>query len=108
MAVEVALRNQMLDLLDQAVQASIHSADPGDTGANQIGARQPITWSAAASGSKATTGPVAFDVPAATTVQVVGLWDAGGVFLAAGPLDTPETFTGAGTYTVNVVTATLT
>jgi hypothetical protein len=74
-------KNKMLDGLDESVSGAIthigvgNLTDPG-TGANYGGteatggspayARQAVTWGAAASGQKANTGALTFDVPAGT------------------------------------------
>ena len=86
-------------------QASLHSADPGQNGANEISggspayARKAVTFGAAASGSitQSGTDPV-FDVPAGATVAFVGYW-AGAVFVASDAV-TSETYGGQGTYTL--------
>lgn len=101
-------RNLMLDQLGTvAVFASLHTASPGAGGANEVSggspayARKAITWSAAASSSKAASNSPVFDVPAGTTVAFVGLWSlaTGGTFY--GYFDvTDEVFAGQGTYTL--------
>lgn len=71
-----------------ATHASLHSADPGTTGANEITggspayARKALTWDAGTSDGQVTATAV-FDVPANQAVTYVGLWDAatGGTFL---------------------------
>lgn len=76
-------------LLDSAVSGSLEQGTPhlglhtalGSGGAEVTGgspayARQAITWSAAASGSKSISGTETFDVPAGTTVMAVQLWSA--------------------------------
>jgi hypothetical protein len=98
----------MLDHLGtEAVYASLHSADPGDTGANEISggspayARKAITWNAAAAGSMDDSNVPVFDVPAGTTVAFVGFWSAltSGTFYGAADV-TDESFTNQGTYTL--------
>jgi len=92
-----AAKNLMLDALDESIATgakfgSLHTAY-SSTGTNEVTggspayARKGMTWSAASSGSKATSASAVFDVPAATTVRWVGLWDTvtGGVFLGMGP-----------------------
>lgn len=94
-----AAKNLMLDQLDESLATgadfgSLHTAY-STTGASELTggapayARKGITWSAAASGSKAlsATLPV-WDVPAATTVAWFGGWDAvtAGNFLFMVPL----------------------
>ena len=70
-------KNQLLDATD-VTHASLHTAFPGDTQANEVTggspayARKSVTFGAASGGSKATTGTAVFDVPAGTTVRWVG------------------------------------
>lgn len=101
-------KNAMLNALGAAaLYGSLHSADPGTTGANEISggspayARKSLSWAAAAGGSKAlqATFPV-FDVYA-TTVAYVGMFSAasGGTYYGHWDV-TDEVFAGQGTYTV--------
>lgn len=84
-----AARNVALDGLDEAITAGIkyvgvHSAaDPGTgasanageaTGGSPAYARQPVTWGAAASGVKANSGALTFDVPPGTYAFLT-LWN---------------------------------
>jgi len=111
MSLTVALRDDMLDAIDGvAVFASLHSADPGDDGGDQVGDREPITWSDASNGSKVSAAAVTFTVPADGHVAYGGLWDAetGGNFLGGGPLSAAEDFAAEGTYVLDTVTITLT
>ena len=76
-------------LLDSAVAAgllttphmSLHTAFP-PSGANEVAggspayARQPFTWSPAATGAKSIAAPELFDIPAGTTVRAVAAYDA--------------------------------
>lgn len=88
--------------------ASLHTASPGDTGANEVSggspayARKAIAFNAASGGTMddSTNGAV-FDVPASTTVTHVGFWSAStaGTFLGYADV-TDETFSGQGTYTL--------
>lgn len=70
---------------DQALTASLHTADPGTTGASEVTggspayARQTITW-ADGSTDGVVTGVATFDVPTGTTVTYVALWGASNVF----------------------------
>ena len=108
MGLNVTAKNLMLDALAAvAVFVSLHSADPGATGANEISggspayARKAGTWNAAAAGSLDNSNVPAFDVPAGTTVAFVGFWSAvtGGTFY--GFIDvTDEVFAGQGVYTL--------
>ena len=62
--------------------ASLHSAYPGNTGANEIAggspayARKAKTWNASSSASVDDSNAPTFDVPASTTVGWIGLWSA--------------------------------
>jgi hypothetical protein len=105
-------KNIMLDALaGQALFASLHTADPGTSGANEVSgggyARQSITWFAASAGNLDNNANPTFSVPAGT-VSWFGLWTAssGGTLLATGDL-TDETFVLAGTYTLTDVDVTL-
>jgi len=101
-------KNAMLNALGAlAVFASLHSADPGDTGTNEISggspayARKAITWNGAGSGTMDDSNVPVFDVGAGKTVLYVGLWSlvTGGVFYGSA-LVTSETFGAQGTYTL--------
>lgn len=91
-------RHQALLSLDEAATngakyASLHTAYSA-TGTNEVTggspayARKALTWDAAASSAKALNANITFDVPASTTVQFVGFWDAvtAGNFLGMVPL----------------------
>lgn len=115
MALTNAAKHVMLDqLATVAVWASLHTADPGLTGANEVTggspayARKAITWNAAASGALDNNANPVFDVPASTTVTHFGLWSAAtnGTFYGGGDL-TDETFAGQGTYTLTDADITL-
>lgn len=101
-------KNTMLGALPSAPYVSLHSADPGDTGANEISGGSPAysrevgALAAASSSSRALTVATEHDVPPSTTVAYVGLWSAAsaGTFYGAFAV-TSETFTGQGTYQVD-------
>jgi len=103
-------KNSMLDHLGtEAVFASLHTSDPGDTGTAEhstsggspVYARKAITWGTAGGGALAHGGAPVFDVPAGRTVLYVGMWSlvTGGVFYGAA-LVTQEDFGAQGTYTL--------
>lgn len=102
-------RNLMLDSGFAPGYASLHSADAGATGDNELSggspayARKAITWGSAASGTRSSTNSQVFDVPAGSTVAEVGYWSApsGGTFYGSRAV-TSESYTGQGTYTVAV------
>lgn len=120
MPLQAAVRNQMLDTLRvttspslQATHASLHTADPSTSGANEVTggspayARQSITWSAASAGSLAASNQPVFNVPA-TTVAFVGLWNnvSAGTWLGSADV-TDEVFAAQGTYTLTAATIAL-
>lgn len=108
MPYSTAGKNKMLNALAPAT-LSLHSADPGDTGASELSggspayARKAASYGAASGGSKASSAAVTFDVPAGATVAYVGHWDSSSVWLG-GDAVTQETFAGQGTYTVDTDT----
>lgn len=117
MSITDAGKNTMLDAFPAvATFASLHTADPGLTGANEVAggspayARQSITWNAASAGNLDSSNQPVFDVPAGTTVTHVGLWDAvsAGTFEGGGALSSSETFTGQGTFSLTDADVTLT
>jgi hypothetical protein len=94
----------LLDTLDATTtHVSLHTADPGSTGASEVAggsyARQALDWSPA-SGSTKAAAQVMFQVPGSTTITHYGLWSAasGGTFRGGTELDAPETFVLAGPY----------
>ena len=88
--------------------ASLHTASPGDTGANEVSggtpayARKAITFGAAAAGAIDSSVVPVFDVPGSTTVTHVGFWSAltAGTFLGFADV-TDEVFAAQGTYTLS-------
>jgi hypothetical protein len=81
--------------------ASVHSDDPGDTGANETSlARAPISWEVT-DGVLRIAAPVLLDVPAGP-VNHFGLWTDTGRFSGSGEL--PEViFTTQGVYLLDSV-----
>jgi len=101
-------KNAMLDALaGLAVFASLHEADPGESGTNEISGgapayiRKAVAWNPAAAGSIDSSNQPVFDVGAGKTVLYVGFWSAesAGVFYGAA-LVTEEVFGAQGTYTL--------
>lgn len=93
------LRNQAFTP-PATVYASLHTADPGETGASEASggsyARQAITWNAAASGSMTNNGAINFTVMPAATITGIGIWDAAsnGNFLWGGTTTSKTTNAG--------------
>ena len=103
-------KNLMLDALaDSASHVSLHSADPGTNGANEIAGgspayvRQAVTFDPASGGEMSMDGVATFDVPASTTVAYFGVWSSvsGGTFYGGGALSASEDFTAQGQYVLN-------
>ena len=72
---------------------SLHTADPGTTGASEVTggtyARVAVTWTASSAGSPATNaGALTINVPASTTVAYFGIWSAitAGTYMIGGAL----------------------
>jgi|YelNatPaOPRAMG01_1025707.scaffolds.fasta_scaffold66889_1 hypothetical protein len=103
--ISTAAKNYALDgLLQATLTASLHTADPGATGANEVSgggyARASITFSAAGNGQSATSAAVTWLNLPAVTVTHVGIWR-GGVFLFGAPLTQSRTVqAGDGLYMV--------
>jgi hypothetical protein len=81
-----------------AVYVSLHTADPGETGANEVSgggyARQQVTFNAPVVGAQTTmtnSALLRWDNMPAVTITHVGLWDAAsaGNPLWFGPLSAP-------------------
>lgn len=97
MTFPAATLNTMLDALT-FTHASLHTAFPGSTGANEVTggapayAKKAIVMNASSGGSRALNAAVVFDVPA-TTVRWVGYWN-GATFLDCAPNGggTPKNF----------------
>ena len=93
MPIAASLANAWLDTLRNvaaqyaAVYVSLHTDDPGSTGANEVTggsyARQLLTLSAPSDGQTSNSADIIFDNMPAVTVTHIGLWTAatGGTFL---------------------------
>ena len=75
-----------------ALYASLHTADPGSTGASELSggsyARQSISFGAPSSGTAASSATINFTGLPAATITHIGLWDAvtAGTFHQSGAL----------------------
>ena len=98
----------MLSALGQ-MYFSVHTDDPGITGANEVSggtpayARAQATTLPIVNGLMSFSTPIYLDIPAGVTVKYVGIWDAatGGTFLVS-YLASPMVFSEQGTYEVAV------
>lgn len=116
MALSVSGRNDAANGIAGGITyMSLHTADPGANGINEVlgGApayiRKAVTWGAAANGQVGITNQPVFDVPGQTTIGYFGLWTAAtnGQFKGGGALSATETFGAQGTYTVTSATVTV-
>lgn len=93
---------------------SIHTADPGTTGASEVSggsyARQAVSWSAAASGVKSNSASTSTPIPISTTISFFGTWSlvTAGVYAIGGPLSATITFVTAGSFTIAAAGLTVT
>ena len=103
-------KNAMLSgLTGVALFCSLHTADPGTTGATELTggtpayARKAITWTAPAAGATSNSVALVFDVPAAT-IGWMSYWSAvtAGTCYGGHPLDLSQTFASQGTYTIAI------
>lgn len=89
-----------------ATHGSVHTADPGTTGASEVTggspayARMPLTWAFGTTGTA--TSSATFNIPAAITAAWTGLWSAltGGIFRDKADI-VDQAFASQGTLTVN-------
>lgn len=94
---------------NNATHISLHTADPGTTGASEVTggspayARKAATWGAGTAGDGVVTVTVTFDVPGGVTVTHVGVWNAltAGTFLDKAAV-TSQAFASQGTYQVTL------
>jgi hypothetical protein len=83
MALQTAALNAAANGIgDIAVQMSLHTADPGGTGTNEVTgggyARATINFNAASGAVAALPSTVSFTGPAAQAITHVGFWTSGG------------------------------
>jgi len=92
-----------------AQKFSLHTANPGTTGANEVTggsyARVAAAWAAASGAVAHPSATATLNVPGGTTITHFGMWTNAGVFVGGGPLGSSETFSGAGTFTLDTTTS---
>lgn len=92
--------------------ASIHTADPEPSGANEVTgggyARQAITWDPATGAVAGIDGTLSFNGPANEDATHLGLWSAvsGGTFRGSSVLTGDQAFNASGEYNVTAITVT--
>ena len=100
------LNAQVGGLTAVAAFASLHTAEPNASGSNEVTGgtytREAITWAAASGGTAVSSAQIVFDVPSGVTITHLGYWSAStsGTFYGSRQLDTSQTFSSAGTYTI--------
>lgn len=100
--------NALRDFTARYTWISIHTGDPGSTGANEAaytsGGRQQVSWPAVVADQITWVGQLTFLVPVGTFL-FYGIWDSpsGGVWANGQLLDTPRTFTAAGALQLNLM-----
>jgi len=112
MGFTVSGRNLMLEAVRAlTLTMSAHTADPGESGANEVAggtyARQSATYGAAANGVINMSNAPSIPIPAGVTVTHVGLWGDGGLVYVL-PLAAAETFANGGALDVSQYQITLT
>lgn len=100
------LNAQVGGLTAVAAFASLHTSEPNASGSNEVTGgtytREAITWAAASGGTAVSSAQIVFDVPSGVTITHLGYWSAStsGTFYGSRQLDTSQTFSSAGTYTI--------
>jgi hypothetical protein len=97
-------KNLMLnELATVALRVSLHTADPGPTGTDEVSgggyARQAIAWNTASGGEITASNQPEFDVPI-TTVAYVGFWNTAGTVFYGSRQVVAEVFGSPGIYTI--------
>ena len=112
MGISVALANQMnIAASSYALFMSLHQADPGSTGANEISVnsydRRPCSWQASPTSGylKIPSAGIPFRVPGASSIGFYGFWTqaSAGTWCGGMSATTVETFASPGTYTCTSV-----
>lgn len=101
MAMSSYFKNLILDTHLSGVTVSLHTADPGDTGANEVTggsyAKQAVAFNAASAGATTNTSVEEYPDMPAVTVSHLGFWD-GANYLWGSPLDTPRVVAAGNTF----------
>lgn len=115
MALETPVVNAAVDAATTLLAfASLHSANPGGTGTNELTggspayARKAVVYDPATGGIGALDAALEFDIPSGSTVAYVGFWSAvsGGTWRGSDQLSAAETYTGQGVYRLTAASVT--
>ena len=104
MALQETILNSALDTIAGRIDSvSLHTADPGTTGANELTGggytRQTPAWGSATSAAVEVTTPISFNIAAGNEIQYVGFWE-GTTWMGSGALSEPEQFNNDGQLTI--------
>lgn len=100
MTTTVTAKNKAANALTPTT-ISVHSADPGALGANNIiGTAQSCTFAAAVDGVRALSNQPQFTIPAGITVTHTVTKDLDGDVIDISALAAPETYSNGGTHTI--------
>jgi hypothetical protein len=91
---DMVFRNQAFTAIT-GIKASVHNADPGTSGSNEIvgTTRQDVTFNAASGGNVAVSANVPFTNMPGSDVLYVGYWASDGRFIGSGPNGALKDFT---------------
>lgn len=109
MAESTASKNERLaDFAADITAVSLHSADPGLSGSNEITggapayARKGPVFTTPVGAAMDLSGALTFDIPGAVSISHYGLWK-GAQFMLGGALSASESYAGQGTYTLTSI-----
>jgi len=98
-----ALNRAYVAVAGTVTHLSLHTGDPGSTGASEVTggsyARVAQSYGPPTAGAGDLAAPAVFDVPEGTTVTHWGAWD-NATFLFGEALEQTQNFATAGTYTL--------
>lgn len=100
---------QSVAATNQGAVFSLHTADPGVTGASEVSggsyARKTATWNAGASDGSVASSQMEFDVAGGVTLRYIGCWS-GSTFLWSQQLPADVAFSVASKYYLTVTVTT--
>lgn len=90
------------------VSASLHTGDPGTTGANELTGggytRAAVSWDPASGMAAVTNTPMVFQIAAGNEITHLGFWDSSGAWAGYGELANSQPFNNDGELTVHQMT----
>lgn len=107
MALAERVRDSFLDNFASLAQyVSLHTADPGQSGRNELSGgappygRQPISWTASRGANTRSAVEVVFEVPAGSVLRFVCYWTWTGEFVGSRALNKAQPFETQGIFTL--------